>query len=323
MHIADVHSLEKQRFSYRWKHILLSILGWLALLMGVFNIVAALGKKDISMGLQLTLGILLIFLAGIFALFVWWLKKKYAAFYRKNINSKITPLAFPDLYYNAEQHLPFEDLRQSGLILDFTDAKSEGYGLLSGLWNDINFQLSSFFLVHERHMHEGVESSIVFSGIVVAVSRPTAVKGTVAITQDIAERLFGNAIGGFLQKLNAKSRRQELVKINNAAFEQKFAVYADDYTDAQNLLDNRLCDWLLSQQQKQEQNAISKMTSFEVSVQPDKIYIVWKAKDPSKVDEMTETVQTPITEALVQKTHNNISQKLNTLEELLSLLANK
>ncbi|MDQ7067482.1 MAG: DUF3137 domain-containing protein [Sulfurimonas sp.] len=82
-----------------------------------------------------------------------------------------------------------------------------------------------------------------FKGLFLVSEFPKHFSGTTLILPDTAQSTFGDFIGSFLQEYNFS--REDLIKLDNVAFEKEFVVYGTDQIEARYILSPTLMENIL------------------------------------------------------------------------------
>ncbi|MDD5052700.1 MAG: DUF3137 domain-containing protein [Sulfuricurvum sp.] len=94
----------------------------------------------------------------------------------------------------------------------------------------------------------GTEWHTLFRGLFLVAEFNKYFKSKTIILPDIAEKTFGNLIGGWLQSMNVS--RDKVIQLDDPEFEKRFVVYGNDPIEARYILSHAMMQRLLEFQRK-------------------------------------------------------------------------
>jgi len=148
-----------------------------------------------------------------------------------------------NLKYTPSFHVDERLYTGSGIFTSTPD-RVNGNDLVKGKIDGIDIQFSDF---HAEIRHKDVKGrtswSTQFEGLFLVSEFPKHFKGTTVILPDSAQSTFGDFIGSFLQSNNFS--RNDLVKMDNVAFEKEFVVYGTNQVEARYILSHTLMEKIL------------------------------------------------------------------------------
>lgn len=119
-----------------------------------------------------------------------------------------------------------------------------GNDLVRGTIDGIALEFSD---VHAEQRHRDAKGrehwSTLFRGLFIVADFNKHLKGRTTVLPDVAENLFGSVIGGILQSRNFT--KDDLVKLDDPAFEKAFVVYGTDQIEARYILTHSMMERLL------------------------------------------------------------------------------
>jgi hypothetical protein len=149
-----------------------------------------------------------------------------------------------DLHYAPDAMIPKSLFEFSRLFNQRID-RYRGNDLVRGSIDGITMQFSDVHAEHRNRDSKGRSNwSTIFKGLYIVSDFNKHFKGRTVILPDLAENLFGSFIGGMLQSRNFKT--DDLVKMDDPAFEKAFVVYATDQIEARYILSHTMMQRLLA-----------------------------------------------------------------------------
>ena len=172
--------------------------------------------------------------------------------YTSDFKAKIiAPLIYEidkNLNYLPKLHIPTTEFNHSQLFINRPDRVS-GNDYVRGKIDDIEIAFSDFHAEKKYKDSKGRESwETIFQGLFIISDFHKEFHGRTIILPDTAQSLFGNLIGSWLQANNFS--RNELIKMDNVAFEKEFVVYGTDQIEARYILTHTLMQKLLNYKKK-------------------------------------------------------------------------
>ena len=147
------------------------------------------------------------------------------------------------LIYTSILYVPHHIVERSKLFVTKID-RVNGNDFVRGKIDSVPIQFSDIHAEHRHRDSKGRESwSTVFKGLFIVSEFNKEFKGDTIVLPDTAQSTFGDLIGNWLQSNNAS--RQELIKMDDPAFEKEFVVYASDQIEARYILTHSLMEKLL------------------------------------------------------------------------------
>lgn len=178
--------------------------------------------------------------AGIAAGIGWWWAGKLQYGHQEAFREiLIGPICtfLGGLVYDREPGDRFDHKRFTSLGITKSGAFGRCEDLFIGRYRDTGFKM-----IDAKVVQQGENSSTtVFDGLLFEIDVPTNFAGSTIISRDIGS--VGNALKGFFKD---KFGTQERVKFQDAAFEERFAVYATDPTEAYTLVSPSFCRTMLA-----------------------------------------------------------------------------
>lgn len=153
------------------------------------------------------------------------------------------------LLYSPETHVSDYYFEHSELF-EKPD-KLGGNDYVKGQIDGINIQFSDIHAQKKERSSKGREHwNTLFQGLFIVADFNKHFNGKTVVLPDSAQSTFGDVIGHWLQSNNMT--RDELVKMDDPAFEKEFVVYSTDQVEARYILSNSLMKKLLAFKEKSD-----------------------------------------------------------------------
>jgi len=177
-------------------------------------------------------------------LFIYkFLIKDYTKEFKAKIIKPLISEIDKKLHYKPQMHIPPKYFTDSKLFNQTPD-RVNGNDFVHGKIDGIDIRFSDFHAQKRHRDSKGRTSwSTIFKGLFIVSEFHKNFKGTTVILPDTAQSTFGNFIGSWLQSNNFS--REDLVKMDNVAFEKEFVVYGSDQIEARYILTHTLMQKLL------------------------------------------------------------------------------
>jgi hypothetical protein len=139
-----------------------------------------------------------------------------------------------DLRYAPDAAIPQSLFQYSNLFEQRID-RFRGNDYVRGQIDGIALQFSDVHAEHRSRDSKGrAHWTTIFQGLYIVADFNKHFKGRTLVMPDLAENLFGSFIGGMLQSRNFT--KDQLVKMDDPAFEKAFVVYGSDQIEARYIL---------------------------------------------------------------------------------------
>jgi len=203
-----------------------------------------LGASLIEHTLNIDLLFLLLFAYfGIGGFVYKFLIKDYTAAFKEKIIAPLIVAIDEKLNYSAHLHVDAAHFSRSelfGATPDRVSGNDYVHGKIDGVW----LEFSDFHAEKKHKDSKGKESwSTIFKGLLLVSEFNKEFHGTTVVLPDKAQKLFGDLIGNWFQSNNMA--RQNLIKMDDPAFEKEFVVYGTDQIEARYILTHTLMKKLL------------------------------------------------------------------------------
>ncbi len=177
-----------------------------------------------------------------------YLIKDYTSEFKNLIIEPLIKEIDENLSYMPNAHIAKENFTRSRLFTTHPD-RLGGNDYIRGKIDGIKIELSD---IHAQKKHKDSKGrtswSTIFQGLFILCEFNKHLKSQTVILPDSAQNTFGTLIGNWLQANNIS--RNELVKMDNVAFEKEFVVYSNDQIEARYILTHTLMSKLLNFKKK-------------------------------------------------------------------------
>ncbi len=198
-----------------------------------------------------SLDILAFFLIFALAATKWlytYLIKDYNIDFKHKIIAPLISHIDKTLNYTPTQHISSAAFNRSRLFATRPDRVS-GNDYVKGTIDGIAIEFSDLLAEKKHRDSKGRESwETIFLGLFIVSEFPKHFHGETVVLPDSAQKIFGDLLGGWLQKNNGS--RSELVKMDNIEFEKEFVVYSTDQIEARYILTPSMMEKLLAYKKK-------------------------------------------------------------------------
>ncbi|WP_345993810.1 DUF3137 domain-containing protein [Sulfurimonas sp. HSL-1716] len=174
--------------------------------------------------------------------------KDYASSFKTKIIEPLIHEIDDNLRYDPVYKIEERIFIDSKLFTDKIDRYS-GNDYVTGKIDSVDITFSD---VHAEQKHEDSKGrttwSTIFKGLFIVTSFNKYFSNSTIILPDSAENLFGSVIGSWLQSKNLA--RNQLVKMDDPAFEKEFVVYGSDQIEARYILTHSMMKRILDLKKK-------------------------------------------------------------------------
>lgn len=230
-------SLEEERKSVQKKVIILfGVLGAvsLAIILVIYSSCRCFNESYIWVGVGAT---------AIGGFGYRWVVGDYRSGFKEQIIRPLIGAIEKELHYAPDAMVP-QALFQFSHLFDQRIDRYRGNDLVRGKIDDIAVQFSDIHAEHRSRNSKGREQwSTIFKGLYIVADFNKHFKGRTLVLPDLAENLFGSYIGNMLQSKNFS--KDQLVKMDDPAFEKSFVVYGSDQIEAHYILTHTMMQRIL------------------------------------------------------------------------------
>ncbi len=192
-----------------------------------------------STQLPWVLGFFIALLILLFFMFYLWLKQRYTNAFKDKINKKLFYHLNPNIKYNPKEYISEEDFKNSGLFQSFNNYTGNDHCL--GAIKDYSLEFSEIKASMTRSSGEyGSSTTLLFHGLFTKLSLPSAWEGIYIVPEK-------EDVGGlFLKPRNINSFKGKKKWEAQTNFDQKFNVYCDNISQAQQYLTDEVKNNILN-----------------------------------------------------------------------------
>jgi len=167
----------------------------------------------------------------------------YRSGFKEQIIRPLIEAIEKELHYAPDAAIPQSLFEFSHLFTQRID-RFRGNDFVRGQIDGISLQFSDVHAEHRSRDSKGrTHWSTIFRGLYIVADFNKHFKGRTIILPDMAENLFGSYIGGMLQSRNFT--KDQLVRMDDPAFEKAFVVYGTDQIEARYILTHTMMERLL------------------------------------------------------------------------------
>lgn len=238
----SLNELEKTR-----THIL-SRLKWYGSMGAVVFLLTALWMgKNFGLLHPLMMGIVIGFTA-LASMTYRFMTHEYAKDFKAHIITPLIGAIDPHLLYNpnfmVSQHL----FSRCALFQHNID-RYRGNDYVKGSIDGVNLEFSDIHAEYQTKDSKGrTQWHTLFRGLFLVAEFNKHFKSRTVILPDLAEKTFGNLIGGWLQSKN--KTRDSVIQLDDPEFEKKFVVYGNDPIEARYILTHAMMKRIVQFQKK-------------------------------------------------------------------------
>lgn len=163
----------------------------------------------------------------------------------------ITPLihAIDDTLVYTPVAMVSQYLFTRSALFTKTPDRYNGNDYVKGTIDDVPIEFSDIHAEYQTKDSKGnTQWHTIFRGLFVVAEFNKHFKSRTIILPDLAEKTFGNLIGGWLQSVNMS--RDNVIQLDDPEFEKKFVVYGNDPIEARYILTHAMMARILKLQKK-------------------------------------------------------------------------
>jgi len=242
-------------------------------------------------------------IAGLIVFFVIRgnIKVKLVKSFKEEVIKKLLEGVSPGFQYQPNQYINEVLFKKSQFLKGYSNYVGEDY--FSGVYKEISFEFSELKVTQKNSK----STTTVFNGTFYVLKSPKLLSGRTTVVTDVAEKLFGG-LGRALQTLNFG--RDSLIRIQDQYFEQQFAVYSNNESEAQEIISSDLIQFLMDLKTQNSQ------VFFGFS--EDNLYLgLYNTLDLFKVN-----IDNPVDENVLRNYYIELNSHLQIVEKLYLLVKN-
>jgi hypothetical protein len=174
--------------------------------------------------------------------------KEYAVDFKTKIIAPLIKAIDPHLEYNPDFMISQHLFERSKLFTQSIDRYS-GNDYVKGSIDGVPLEFSDIHAENRTKNQKGKnEWRTLFRGLFLVAEFNKHFKSTTIVLPDLAEKTFGNLIGGWLQSMNTV--RDPVIQLDDPEFEKKFVVYGNDPIEARYILTHSMMKRIVDFQKK-------------------------------------------------------------------------
>jgi hypothetical protein len=167
-----------------------------------------------------------------------WMTAGYAKDFKAKIITPLINAIDPHLLYNPDFMISQYLFERSNLFQHSIDRYS-GNDYVKGSIDGVPIEFSDIHAEYQSRDSKGrTQWRTLFRGLFLVAEFNKNFKSKTIILPDLAEKTFGNLIGGWLQSIN--SSRGKVIQLDDPVFEKKFVVYGEDPIEARYILSHSM-----------------------------------------------------------------------------------
>lgn len=185
---------------------------------------------------------------GIFGIVYRWMTAGYAKDFKAKVITPLIGAIDQNLLYYPEFMVSQHLFERSNLFQHSIDRYS-GNDYVKGSIDGVPIEFSDIKAEYQTRDSKGrTQWHTLFRGLFLVAEFNKEFKSRTVILPDIAEKMFGNLIGGWLQSKNLS--RENVIQLDNPEFEKQFVVYGSDPIEARYILSHSMMKRLLEFKRK-------------------------------------------------------------------------
>jgi len=213
----------------------------------VFAIVAIWMGKNFGLLHPLMIAIVIGFLA-LASITYRFMTDGYAKDFKARIITPLIHAIDPHLLYNPDFVISQHLFERSDLFKHSIDRYS-GNDYVKGSIDGVPLEFSDVHAEYQSKNSKGnSEWHTLFRGLFLVAEFNKHFKAKTVILPDLAEKTFGNLIGGWLQSINIS--RGKVIQLDDPLFEKHFVVYGNDPIEARYILSHSMMKRIVEFQKK-------------------------------------------------------------------------
>ncbi len=191
----------------------------------------------------------------------------YRSGFKEQIIRPLIAAIDPKLRYAPNAAVP-QALFQFSHLFEQRIDRYRGNDLVRGAIDGITLQFSDIHAEHRSRDSKGrTQWSTIFQGLFIVADFNKHFKGRTLVLPDLAENLFGSYIGGMLQSHNFS--KDQLIKMDDPAFEKAFVVYGSDQIEARYILTHTMMERLLKLRKETRSNIFISFNGEKIMIAVD------------------------------------------------------
>ena len=154
--------------------------------------------------------------------------------YKKLVIPALLKEIDPGLSYDPDGYIPEEDFLRPKINVVLMDYYG-GEDMVQGSYKGIQVRFSEVMAARKYSTGDNTHQEITYYGIFMIADFNRKFKCSHWVLPDTSKARFGKAVGGFIQE-HQHSGYGHMIRMEDPAFEKKFAVYTEDEEEARRIL---------------------------------------------------------------------------------------
>lgn len=174
--------------------------------------------------------------------------QNYAKDFKEQVITPLINAIDSNLLYNPNFMIS-QTLFERSQLFNHTIDRYRGNDYVKGSIDGVPIEFSDVHAEYQTKDSKGrTQWHTLFRGLFLVAEFNKHFKSRTVILPDLAEKTFGNLIGGWLQSLNIS--RDKVIQLDNPEFEKKFVVYGNDPIEARYILSHSMMNRIVEFQKK-------------------------------------------------------------------------
>ena len=163
-----------------------------------------------------------------------WISSDVDCPYKKLVIPALLKEIDPGLSYDPDGYIPEEDFLRPKINVVLMDYYG-GEDMIQGSYKGIQVRFSEVMVARKYSTGDNTRQEMTYDGIFMIADFNKEFKHCHWVLPDTSKARFGKAVGGFIQE-RQHSGYGHMIRMEDSAFEKKFAVYTEDEEEARRIL---------------------------------------------------------------------------------------
>ena len=163
-----------------------------------------------------------------------WISSDVDCPYKKLVIPALLKEIDPGLSYDPDGYIPEEDFLRPKINVVLMDYYG-GEDMVKGSYKGIQLRFSEVMVARKYSTGDNTHQEMTYDGIFMIADFNRKFKCSHWVLPDTSKAKFGKAVGGFIQE-HQHSGYGHMIRMEDPAFEKKFAVYTEDEEEARRIL---------------------------------------------------------------------------------------
>jgi len=177
-----------------------------------------------------------------------WMTSDYAKDFKASVITPLINAIDSNLLYKAEFMISRHLFERSNLFQHSVD-RYNGNDYVKGSIDGVPIEFSDIHAEYQTRDSKGrTQWHTLFRGLFLVAEFNKNFNSRTVVLPDVAEKTFGNLIGGWLQSVNLS--RDKVIQLDDPTFEKQFVVYGNDPIEARYILSHSMMKRIVEFQRK-------------------------------------------------------------------------